>query len=102
MKENYIEKKFEDKKTQWKFLRKFNNKNNQQIQNNISHNGKQVTSPKEIANIANNFFVNKIIQIREKFTNFNIDPIELLESLIPRNKNEFKIPKITIAQTQQI
>ena len=38
-KSEYLEKNFADKKCQWKFLKKFNNRNKQHPPNNISHNG---------------------------------------------------------------
>ena len=58
-KTEYIRKKFNNNLTQWKFLKTFNNKNKQCIPSNITHNGKQVTSPKEIATIANIFLLKK-------------------------------------------
>ena len=61
-KTEYIRNKFNNNSTQWKFLKTFNNKNKQQIPSNITHNGKQVTSPKEIATIANNFLLKKLIK----------------------------------------
>lgn len=101
-KTEYIKKKFNNKSTQWKFLKTFNNKNKQQIPSNLTHKGKQTTSPRELATIANNFFIDKILKIRENFPVSVIDPIKLLSALIPRNKNTFTIPNITINQTQTI
>ncbi len=101
-KSNYCRANFKDKNKQWKFLKSFNNSNKQQIPNNITYNNKQITSPKEIATISNNFFIDKINKIRETFTPTDIDPIKLLSQLIPRTNDCFIIPEITIKQTQQI
>ena len=75
-KSQYIENKLKNKSTQWKFVKQFNGVNKQQIPNNITFKGKQVTSPKEIAKIANNFFVDKFLKIRENFTKTDVDPIK--------------------------
>lgn len=59
-KNKYIQNKFRDKDKQWQFLKQFNNNNKQQIPDNISHDNKQITSPKSIAKIANDFFIEKV------------------------------------------
>ena len=59
-------------------------------------------SPKEIAKIANEFFIAKINDIRKKFTPSTCDPIKILDTLIPRNKNTFKLPLITVTDTKKI
>ena len=41
------------------------------------------------------FFIEKIIKIRNSFKSYNISPIEILNKLIPKNKNEFFLPYIT-------
>ena len=101
-KTKYIETKFQNKGTQWKFLKQFNKNEKQQVPNNITFNNKHVTSPKEIAKIANNFFIDKIIQIRNGFTTSEVNPIDILSSLIPRCTNEFELPFITIEETKQL
>ena len=101
-KREFLKQKFNDNKNQWKFLKNFQGKNKQHPPNNICQNGKQITSPKDIATIANDFFIDKIEKIRKTFTPSSVDPIDVLNTLIPRNKNEFKIPKITLSATQKI
>ena len=88
-KTNFIKKKFSNCVDKWRFLKNYNDKPTQQLPNNICYNGQQVKSPKEIARIANEFFIEKIKYIRKKFTPSNCDPIKLLESLIPRNNRTF-------------
>ena len=101
-KSQYIENKFKNKSTQWKFVKQLNGVNKQQIPNNITFGGKQITSPKEIAKIANNYFIDKILKIRENFKITDVDPIHILSALIPRTSNNFIIPPITVQQTQNI
>ena len=55
-----------------------------------------------IANIANNHFIEKIKLIRRLFNNFNINPLEIIKYLIPRNPNVFIIPLISINETKNI
>ena len=98
-KSTYCKNNFKNKNKQWKFIKNFNNSNKQQIPNNITHNNKQITSPRELANIANNYFIDKIIKIRNAFTPSTTDPIEILSKLIPRNNNSLVIPEITLKQT---
>ena len=59
------------------------------------------TDYKMIANIANNFFIEKIKDIRRHFFITDNDPIEILKKLKPRNENTFSIPFITINETQK-
>ena len=60
------------------------------------------TDMKMISNISNNYFIQKIKNIRKTFTQSDNDPLEILKILKPRNKNEFKIPFITIGETKKI
>ena len=93
---------FKNKNNSWKFLKNFNGNSKTQPPNNLTVDGKAVTSPKELATISNNFFINKIVNLRNKFTFSNINPIQILSFLIPRNKNDFTIPLITIKETEII
>ena len=56
----------------------------------------------EITKISNNFFIEKIQKIRDSFTKTLVNPIDILNYLIPRNKNEFTLSLITIKETQNI
>ena len=101
-KTEYLKHNFKNKNNQWKFLKNFNGNSKTQPPNNLTVDGKAVTSPKELATISNNFFINKIVNSRNKFTFSNINPIQILSFLIPRNKNDFTIPLITIKETEII
>ena len=61
-----------------------------------------VSSPGELAEIINNYFIETIKKIREKFTWSQIRPIEILTELIPRCHESFLIQEISIDQTKQI
>ena len=66
----------------------------------IIHEGLQISSPKKIATIANNFFINKIVTLREGFQKQNVSPIEILSALTPRNENVFTLPLISLNETK--
>ena len=63
--------------------------------------GATVTSPKQIANVLNERFVDKIETIRAGFTPPKIDPIELLRELAPRPDEELEIKEITLEETKK-
>ena len=52
--------------------------------------GNTVTSPKSMAQIASSYFIEKIAKIRDNFETYNTDPLEILDALIPKNKNTGK------------
>ena len=58
-KTNYYKEKFENNNNKWKTLKNINNTNKQTPPNIINNNGKLISSPKLIANIANNYFIEK-------------------------------------------
>ena len=55
---------------------------------------------KMICNISNNFFIQKIKDIRKKFTTTDCGPIQILKILKPRVNENFIIPNITIGEQQ--
>ena len=61
-----------------------------------------ITSPKQIAEYANTFFIEKVKKIRAELPKINSDPIEILSKLIPRCNDTFNLPFITIEQTKKI
>ena len=62
-----------------------------------------VTSIKEIVNIANEFFIEKIQKIRDSFpVNLSITPLEILENLVPKCDNIFEIKMATIDDISRI
>ena len=68
----------------------------------VSHDNKIITSPKVIANIANKFYIDKIINLRNKFTNLTFDPLTFVKNLLPRNDNVFTIPILKIEDTTKL
>ena len=86
----------------WKFLKNFNKCKKSRPPDRLNYNGKIITNPYEISNIANNYFISKVEKIRRNFKRDNISPIEILENLIPKSNTTFHIPPITIAQTIEI
>ena len=72
----------------WGTFKDLSNTNKQVPPRIILHDGNLVTSIKQIVNIANNFFIEKIRTIRESFPlNNNISPLEILQNLVPKCKN---------------
>ena len=50
----------------------------------------------------NDFYVNKIKDIRSSFTTPSVDPLQILESISPACQNRFKIPYITTSETKAL
>ena len=50
----------------------------------------------------NDFYVNKIKDIRSEFTKPPVDPISILESITPPPKNSFELPLITPAEAEKL
>ena len=68
----------------------------------IIFNNIKVTSTKKIANIANQYFLDKITNLRKKFTTPKFYALNFLTSLIDRNKNCWHLKPITVKQTLDI
>jgi len=66
------------------------------------YNNYMITSWKQITEIANTFYINKIRGLREKFNLHETNPIEILNFLIPPNKRNFYLQPITIERVNQI
>ena len=87
----------------WGTLKNLTNTNKQVPPRVILHNGNLVTSIKKIVNIANQFFVEKISKIRASFPiNLNISALEILQNLVPKCQNQFKIKMATIGDIERI
>ena len=87
----------------WGTFKDLTNTNKQVPPRIILHDGNLVTSIKKIVNIANEFFVEKIWKIRESFpANKYISALEILQNLVPKCQNEFKIKMATIADIERI
>ena len=62
----------------------------------IINNGNTINKPKIIADIANKFFIDKIVKLRDKFTYSTVDPMLFVRKLFDKNDNEFTIPLLTV------
>ena len=69
---------------------------------NIIHETMSITSIRKIANIANKHFINKINNIRSKFTHNKVTHTQILEQLISKPRSKFRIPYITVKQTKKM
>ena len=91
---------FESRKM-WKQLKEITNSNKILTLSSIVHNGERINKPLDIANIANNYYIQKVKNIRENFKD-KLDPLFYMEKLFQRNKKEFKIPLLTIKDTEEL
>ena len=87
----------------WKNIKNLTDNNKQTPPRVLAEGGKLITSIKQICNIANKHYINKITNIRIKFTNnILVNPIQILNKLIKRNSQEIKINYATIEQVALI
>ena len=86
----------------WSTVKDMTNSNNNIPPRSISHNNEYITSLKQIANIANEFYISKIVTIREKFTKSITTPINILEKIIKKPTSIFKLPLITLEETKKL
>ena len=68
----------------------------------IIFNNIKVTCTKKIANIANQYFIDKITNLRKKFTIPTFFALKFITSLIDRNNDSWTLKPITIDQTLDI
>ena len=101
-KSEYIKSRLTHSDDKWKFLKQINNNPSQQLPQTIIHNGEVTNSPKSIAKLANDHFIQKIKDIRAGFSKPTCDPMEILRNLIPKCDNNFVLPLITLQQTKDI
>ena len=80
----------------WEEVREYTKTSNSLTPQSIIYKGDCINRPKDIANIANHFFFSKIKKIISNFRVHGINSIQILEKLLPRNKNEFKLPLIKV------
>ena len=102
LKSKYLKSKLTQKNNNWKFLKQYNKQEKCSPPMSIVINGNNMTSPKEIANISNNYFIQKIEKIRNEFFNDIVSPMEIVNKLIPRVEENLDIPLISIKQTIQL
>ena len=102
MASKHLKERFLHSTDKWRCVKQFIKSNKHTPPSALLHNNKVVTSPKLIATIANNYFKEKVRKIREKFTSEKITPIDILAKLIPRNKNDFILPLITLEKMHKL
>ena len=80
-----------NKRGMWNTLKAMFNKNESVTPQRIIKDGEQISSPKCIANIMNDHYIDKVEKIRAEFTPGNVDPIELLSKLTPKPSSSFSL-----------
>ena len=68
----------------------------------LIYKNKIFSSPKELTEILNDHYINKIKKIRQSFNTSKIKPLDILKKLRPRVSNKLIIPPITIYKTKKI
>ena len=69
----------------------------------LNHNSKAITSVREIANIANYYFIEKIQLIRYKFSiNSKVKPMDVLKELIPRVEDKLRFSPVKISEVRKL
>ena len=101
-KTGYLKYKIGHPKKGWKVLNEFKGNLKAHPPSKLIHKNKLVSSPQAIANIQNQFYIDKIAEIRNTFKKSDISPIKILEKLRPKVKNKMLIPPITIIKTLKI
>ena len=91
-----------NQKWMWTLIKNLANMNLIQTPRKLLEEGKIQTSLKMIAQILQIHFINKIIQIRNKFKPPHMDPIYLLKRLIVKPLSQFKLKEITLEVTKKI
>ena len=100
-KSSYISKILNHNSKGWGEIKKYNGLEKAVTPSKIVHQGLVISSPKIIANVANNHYISKIENFNKKMANETRDPILLLSKLIPRNnKSLFKIKYISFKRDQ--
>ena len=83
-------------------MKKYTNDDSNPVPTNIIINGKNITSPKQLATKFNDHFIEKVEKIRNSFVDTDDDPIELLELLVEKPSSTFVLPEITLDETYEI
>merc|ERR1712240_219430 len=98
----YIANKLNSANDRWKALKDLNNKNQITALRNIIKDDKIYNNPKDICNIANNYYIDTIKKLREQIPNIPVKPVDVLKQIYPRNANTFKIPLPSVEDIRNI
>ena len=101
-KSSYIRKNLAKPIDKWKFVKSINSNQPPLSPSHIKINGYLFQSPKLISNIMNDFYINKIKDIRSEFTKPSVDPIKILTSISPPQNNIFKLPFISPVEAKKL
>ena len=74
----------------WQELRKFKGTEDPTVPMKIIHENKEVASPEKMAKIFNKFYIDKVKEIEEGFTEVDESPVDLLTQLINKPETRFK------------
>ena len=85
-------------KNKWKVL---NEDNENRIPTQIINNGNDIRSPKAIADTFNEYFTNKIKDIRKNFDDKNELALSILSKLVEKPKTKFKFKAVTVYEVYE-
>ena len=68
----------------------------------LIHEGKLVTSPSKIADIQNEFYINKVRKIRQELPHSNTDPLEILRQRLSGNTASFSFSAVHPDEVEKI
>ena len=91
-KKKYTTDKLDNSNDRWKTVKDLNNTNAITTPRSIIKDNKIFNKPKDICNIANNYYINAIKKRREEIPVIPVKPVEVLKQIYPRNTNTFSIP----------
>ena len=80
----------------WTTVKEMINNRNKVPPRLINFSSRVVTSLREISTIANEHYISKVKNIREKFSFSEVTHINILEKLIKKPTSKFHLPKITL------
>ena len=102
-KREYFGQKLEHRTNIWKVINENKSKDESTVPTEILVNGKIVNSPKKLANAFNDGYHEKTEKIRETFTETNIDPVDIMNEVIPtKNESSFEFQQTTPEEVLEI
>ena len=86
----------------WKSIQEIAGKKEFITPRRIIHKGDYITSQKRIADVTNEYFIEKIHTIQQEFSYQKLDPLFFVRNLIPKPDSRFILPEITLKETTEI
>ena len=83
----------------WSTIKDMTDSCNKTPPRNIDHDNRQVTSIRQIDDIANRHYIDKIDKIRKDFTRHKLTHIDIVKMIVPKPTSKFHLPYITLDQT---